>query len=65
MTAEQATLGEFALDLSALTPAERDAYNAVRRGEYGPREFARQTDRSPGTVSNLLARAEQKLDEAT
>lgn len=60
---EQATLGEYAADLSALTPAERDAYEAIRQGPWGPRAYARETERSPGTISNLLARAETKLGE--
>jgi DNA-directed RNA polymerase specialized sigma24 family protein len=62
VSAEQTTLGAFAPDLSGLTPAERDAFQAVRCGDDGPREYARKTDRSPGTVSNLLARAEEKLE---
>jgi DNA-directed RNA polymerase specialized sigma24 family protein len=49
-------------DLSKLTPAERDAYEAVyERGMVG-REYARQTDRAWGTVSKLLTRAREKLD---
>ncbi|TKX86223.1 sigma-70 family RNA polymerase sigma factor [Halorubrum sp. SS5] len=58
----QTRLSAFEPDLSPLTEAERDAYEAVRLGEMGPREFQR--DRgyaSPGTVSNLLRRAEDKL----
>jgi DNA-binding CsgD family transcriptional regulator len=63
MSGTQTDLWAFAgPDLSALTPAERDAYEAVRGGEYGPREYARQTNRSPGTISNLLARADKKLE---
>ena len=49
------------IDLSTLTTAERRAYVAVRLNGVGPREHARATDRSPGTISNLLARAERKL----
>ena len=48
-------------DLDALTDAERDAYEAVRRDGAGVREFARETERAPGTVGNLLARADAKL----
>lgn len=44
-----------------LTEAERDVYENVHRGPYGPREYARRTDRSPGTVGNLLRRARAKL----
>lgn len=46
----------------ALTDAEREVYVAVEEGEFGPREYARETDRSPGTVGNLLARAREKID---
>lgn len=47
--------------LHVLTPAERDAFEAVRMGPYSPVEYATNTDRSQGTISNLLARAERKL----
>jgi DNA-directed RNA polymerase specialized sigma24 family protein len=61
----QRGLGEFGsgtgLDLSDLTDAERAAYVAVRLNEVGMREHARATDRSAGTVGNLLQRAEQKI----
>lgn len=58
----QATLGEFGTDeLAPLTEAETDAWTAVEEGEKGVREYARETDRSPGTVGNLLARARQKV----
>lgn len=49
-------------DLEELTDAEREVFIAVERGEYGPREYARKTERVPGTVGNLLARAREKLD---
>jgi DNA-directed RNA polymerase specialized sigma24 family protein len=65
MSPEQASLGEYEQErpaLHLLTPAERDAFEAVDMGEYGPREYARNTGRSPGTVSNLLRRARDKLD---
>lgn len=63
----QASLGDFepqhGPDLSVLTDAERDAYEAVELGEKGPREYQRdQGYSSPGTVSNLLARAREKLE---
>lgn len=58
----QTFLSEFEPDLSALTPAEREAYEAIRCGRMGVREFARNTGRSPGTVGNLLRRAESKMD---
>ncbi|WP_121822850.1 sigma-70 family RNA polymerase sigma factor [Halostella salina] len=60
----QTTLGGFSGDLSELTPAERSAYLAVERGDYGPREYQREQGySSPGTVSNLLARARSKVDD--
>ena len=58
----QTRLSAFEPDLSRLSEAERDAYRAVRLDGMGPREYQR--DRgysSPGTVSNLLRRAEDKL----
>ena len=56
------TLDEYEPDLSRLTPAEREAFETVEiRGRSG-REYARKTDRSWGTVSNLLMRAREKLD---
>ncbi|GAA0651866.1 sigma-70 region 4 domain-containing protein [Salarchaeum japonicum] len=59
---EQATLATFAgPSLDELTEAERDAYQAIRQGDSGVREYARRTDRAPGTVGNLLARADAKL----
>lgn len=65
----QASLGDFEGDagqeedrLEELTDAEREVYLAVERGKIGPREYARRTDRVPGTVGNLLARAREKLD---
>lgn len=47
--------------LPNLTPAERSAYVAIERGEFGVREYARETNRAPGTVGNLLARARAKM----
>lgn len=46
-----------------LTPAERDVFEAVDEGPYGAREYARETNRSPGTISNLLRRARDKISE--
>jgi len=70
MPATQATFGDFEGDsgrfpfadraerlarTTALTFAEAEAVVAVDRVEaFGPREFARATNRSPGTVGNLL-----------
>jgi DNA-directed RNA polymerase specialized sigma24 family protein len=68
MSRTQAALTDFesatAQDLGVLTEAERDAYEAVERGEHGVREYARKTDRRPGTVGNLLQRAREKIGEA-
>ena len=44
-----------------LTTAELDAYLTCDLGDRGVREYARLTDRSPGTVGNLLSRARQKV----
>ncbi|MFC4247249.1 sigma-70 region 4 domain-containing protein [Natribaculum luteum] len=65
MSSEQATLVDFGPDLSTLTEAEREAYVACRENDVGVREFARRTDRRPGTVGNLLRRAEDKLEEGS
>ncbi|WP_136688339.1 sigma factor-like helix-turn-helix DNA-binding protein [Halorhabdus amylolytica] len=60
--AQQSQLDEYEPDLSRLTPAEREAFETVEiRGRSG-REYARRTERSWGTVSNLLMRAREKLD---
>lgn len=64
MSAEQTSLGDFAgPDLSVLTERQREVYRAVRLEGVGAREWARREGVSPGTVSNLLRRAEQRLDE--
>ena len=60
-TGYQATLDDLGWDDDKLTEAERDVWNSVETGEYGPREYARMTGRSPGTVGNLLARARAKM----
>lgn len=44
-------------DLSALTEAEREVYVALDREGTPVRQLARETDRRPGTVGNLLERA--------
>lgn len=62
----QASLFQFeddGADLDKLTAAEREVYEAVEIDGYGPRPYARRTERSPGTVSNLLRRAREKLGE--
>jgi DNA-binding CsgD family transcriptional regulator len=43
-----------------LTDAEEEVYRACVLGDAGVREYARETDRSPGTVGNLLRRARDK-----
>ena len=63
MSSEQASLVDFGPDLSPLTDAEREAYVACRENDVGVREFARRTDRRPGTIGNLLARAEDRLED--
>lgn len=50
-------------DLDGLTAAELDAYLTCELSHVGVREFARTTDRAPGTVGNLLARAREKVDQ--
>ena len=50
-----------AVGLEELTDAEREVYVKVERGNLGPRELARETDRSPGTIGNLLSRARSKV----
>ena len=44
-----------------LTPAELDAYLTCEWGTVGVREYARETDRSPGTVGNQLRWAREKV----
>lgn len=46
-----------------LTEAELEVYRKVERHGRGPREIARRTGRSPGTVGNLLRRAREKVGE--
>lgn len=48
-------------DLEQLTEAEREVVEETQLGNTGVREFGRETDRRPGTVGNLLARARRKL----
>ncbi|MDQ2073502.1 sigma-70 region 4 domain-containing protein [Haloarcula sp. H-GB4] len=58
----QSSLFDYEPDLSQLTDAEREVYEAVGMGQHGPREYARKTGRSPGTVGNLLRRAREKVE---
>jgi DNA-binding CsgD family transcriptional regulator len=46
-----------------LTDAEADVIEACEHGAYGVREYARETDRSPGTIGNLLRRARDKFHD--
>ena len=62
MSAAQTSLGDYEPDLSELTKSERQAYEACVIGDMGVREYARFTDRKPGTVGNLLRRARRRLD---
>jgi DNA-directed RNA polymerase specialized sigma24 family protein len=57
----QSNLFEYEEDLSALTDAQREVYEAVEQDDYGVREYARKTGRSKGTVGNLLRRARRRL----
>jgi DNA-directed RNA polymerase specialized sigma24 family protein len=65
VSAQFTTLDDFAAPTDPLTNAERKAYEAVENGKFGVREYARSTDRSPGTVGNLLARARAKKGRST
>jgi len=58
----QAKLFEFEEDLSGLSDAQREVYQAVEQDGYGVREYARKTSRSKVTVGNLLRRARDRLD---
>jgi len=60
--ADQSNLTDYEPDLSRLTPAEQEAFETVELQDVSGREYARRTDRSWGTVSNLLMRARRKLD---
>jgi hypothetical protein len=44
-----------------LTPAELEAFLTCELGETGVREYARKTNRAPGTLGNLLRRAHEKV----
>jgi len=60
----QRRLGEFADSgdgPDTLTDAEREVYVAVEREGVAVRELARETERRPGTVRNLLKRARLRL----
>jgi len=50
--------------LEELTPAEADAFLTVDLADVGVREYARMTDRAPGTVGNLLRRARDTVGGA-
>ena len=61
MSARQSSLVDYEADRDCLTDAERAVYEACVDGEMGVREFARETNRRPGTVGNLLRRARLRL----
>jgi hypothetical protein len=46
-----------------LTPAELDSYLHCQLGSLGVRQYARQSDRSPGTIGNLLRSAREKMED--
>jgi DNA-directed RNA polymerase specialized sigma24 family protein len=50
----QSSLQHFEEDLSGLTSAEREVYQAIEQDGYRVREYARKTGRSVGAVGNLL-----------
>jgi len=56
----QSSLFHYETDLAGLSEAEREVYEAIKQDDYGVREYARKTGRSPGTVGNLLQRAREK-----
>ncbi len=58
----QSSLFHYEEDLSALSDAQREVYEAIEQDGYGMREYARKTGRSPGTVGNLLRRARRRLN---
>lgn len=64
----QRSLGEFGAvggdreELDDLSSAERAVWVACRINGVGVREHARATGRTPGTIGNLLSRAERKLE---
>ena len=58
----QSSLRHYEEDLSVLSDAQREVYEAVEQDGYGVREYARKTGRSSGTVGNLLRRARRRLD---
>jgi len=71
MNGRRMTLSDFEdvddvepVGLDELTDAQREVYEiVVVDKEMGPRELARKTNRSPGTISNHLRRARNKIDE--
>lgn len=64
----QLSLEDFAEEgdgenLDVLTDAELEVYVSVERGDTGVRELARESNRRPGTVGNLLKRARPRLED--
>lgn len=61
---EQTTLDQHT-NLDVLNPAERKIWIAVELQGIGVREYQREQGwSSPGTASNLLSRAREKIDAA-
>ena len=56
----QSSLFHYEEDLSPLSDAEQEVYEAIEQDGFGVREYARKTGRAPGTVGNLLRRARRK-----
>lgn len=65
MSSKQRTLLDVEAEAAGLTDAERRVWVKTQRYNLGPREIARRTNRSPGTVGNLLRRAREKLGEGS
>lgn len=63
MPERQSRLGEVQYLEADLSPSEQEVVRNVEAGHWGVREYARHTERSPGTVGNLLRRAREKLGE--
>jgi len=61
VSAQQTTLYDYEPSVDDLTDAEYRVWMAVEDQDWGVREYARETERSPGTVGNLLRRAREKM----
>jgi len=63
VSAQQTTLYDYEPSVDDLTDAEYRVWMAVEDQDWGVREYARETERSPGTVGNLLRRAREKVED--